>query len=580
MGTKAQYFTMIIFKTLKWKNFLSTGDTWTELDLERHKSTLVVGDNGAGKSTFLDALSYGLYGKPFRRINKPQLINAINRKALEVEVNFKVGKHSYVIKRGMKPSKFEIYQNGKMINQDAAARDYQDYLEKQILKLTHKSFSQIVVLGSSTFVPFMQLSAMHRREVIEDLLDLQIFSIMNTLLKDKVTDNDENLKKCDNLLGLIDAKIKLTQEHIADMQADNVKKINDTKVQIKENNAEIKALKGLAMGFQEKVDVLTKSIEDLNTIKDRYEKLKTIRIKLSSKLKDYQNEITFFEDHDNCPTCNQDIDEQFKCDTVKSKEDQLEETRVGIEKLQQELEVAESRISEISSVQSEIQINQSSITEKTWQVNNLQDTNQKLTRDIENLSDVKTSKNKDVKQLAKFNDEKEAGERAKITLVNDRNTLSIISFILKDTGIKTRIIKQYVPIMNKLINKYLAAMDFFVQFELDEGFNETIKSRYRDEFSYASFSEGEKMRIDLALLFTWRAVAKIRNSASTNLLIMDEVFDSSLDTSGTDEFLKILNELTSDTNVFIISHKGDQLIDKFNNVVRFEKYKNFSRIAA
>jgi DNA repair exonuclease SbcCD ATPase subunit len=426
----------------------------------------------------------------------------------------------------------------------------------------------------------MQLSAMHRREVIEDLLDLQIFSIMNTLLKDKVADNDENLKKCDNLLGLIDAKIKLTQEHIADMQADNVKKINDTKVQIKENNAEIKALKGLAMGFQEKVDVLTKSIEDLNTIKDRYEKLKTIRIKLSSKLKDYQSEITFFEDHDNCPTCNQDIDEQFKCDTVKSKEDQLEETRAGIEKLQQELEVAESRISEISSVQSEIQINQSSITEKTWQVNNLQNTNQKLTQDIENLSDVKTSKNKDVKQLAKFNDEKEAGERAKITLVNDRNTLSIISFILKDTGIKTRIIKQYVPIMNKLINKYLAAMDFFVQFELDEGFNETIKSRYRDEFSYASFSEGEKMRIDLALLFTWRAVAKIRNSASTNLLIMDEVFDSSLDTSGTDEFLKILNELTSDTNVFIISHKGDQLIDKFNNVVRFEKYKNFSRIAA
>ena len=231
-------------------------------------------------------------------------------------------------------------------------------------------------------------------------------------------------------------------------------------------------------------------------------------------------------------------------------------------------------------MQSEIQINQSSITEKTWQVNNLQNTNQKLTQDIENLSDVKTSKNKDVKQLAKFNDEKEAGERAKITLVNDRNTLSIISFILKDTGIKTRIIKQYVPIMNKLINKYLAAMDFFVQFELDEGFNETIKSRYRDEFSYASFSEGEKMRIDLALLFTWRAVAKIRNSASTNLLIMDEVFDSSLDTSGTDEFLKILNELTSDTNVFIISHKGDQLIDKFNNVVRFEKYKNFSRIAA
>ena len=571
---------MIIFKTLKWKNFLSTGDVWTELDLERHKSTLVVGDNGAGKSTFLDALSYGLYGKPFRRINKPQLINAINRKALEVEVTFQVGKHRYIIKRGMKPNKFEIYQNGKMINQDAAARDYQDYLEKQILKLTHKSFSQIVVLGSSTFVPFMQLSAMHRREVIEDLLDLQIFSIMNNLLKDRITENDENLKKCDNILNIINEKIKLTQEHIADIQADNVKKISDTKLLIKENNAEIKALKGLAIGFQDKVDSLTKSINDLNTIKDRYEKLKTLRVKLNSKLQDYQNEISFFEDHDNCPTCNQDIDEQFKCDTVKSKEDKLNETTAGIEQLQQELDAAENRISEISNIQAEIQTNQASITEKTWQINNLQNTNQKLAQDIEALSDTKKTKNKDEKQLKKFNDEKEAGERAKISLVNDRNTLSIISFILKDTGIKTRIIKQYVPIMNKLINKYLAAMDFFVQFELDEGFNETIKSRYRDEFSYASFSEGEKMRIDLALLFTWRAVAKIRNSASTNLLIMDEVFDSSLDTAGTDEFLKILNELTSDTNVFIISHKGDQLIDKFNNVVKFEKYKNFSRIAA
>lgn len=571
---------MIVFKTLKWKNFLSTGDVWTELDLERHKSTLVVGDNGAGKSTFLDALSYGLYGKPFRRINKPQLINAINRKALEVEVTFQVGKHRYIIKRGMKPNKFEIYQNGKMINQDAAARDYQDYLEKQILKLTHKSFSQIVVLGSSTFVPFMQLSAMHRREVIEDLLDLQIFSIMNNLLKDRITENDENLRKCDNILNIINEKIKLTQEHIADIQADNVKKISDTKLLIKENNAEIKALKGLAIGFQDKVDSLTKSIDDLNNVKERYEKLKTLRVKLNSKLQDYQNEISFFEDHDNCPTCNQDIDEQFKCDTVKSKEDKLTETTAGIEKLQQELDAAESRISEISSIQAEIQTNQASITEKTWQVNNLQNTNQKLVQDIEALSDTKKSKNKEEKQLKKFNDEKEAGERAKISLVNDRNTLSIISFILKDTGIKTRIIKQYVPIMNKLINKYLAAMDFFVQFELDEGFNETIKSRYRDEFSYASFSEGEKMRIDLALLFTWRAVAKIRNSASTNLLIMDEVFDSSLDTAGTDEFLKILNELTSDTNVFIISHKGDQLIDKFNNVVKFEKYKNFSRIAA
>ena len=571
---------MIIFKTIKWKNFLSTGNLWTEMDLEKHKSTLVIGDNGAGKSTFLDALSYGLYGKPFRRINKPQLINTINRKDLQVEVTFKIGQHLYLIKRGMKPNKFEIWQNGSMINQDAAAKDYQVYLEKHILKLTHKSFSQIVVLGSSTFVPFMQLSSMHRREVIEDLLDLQIFSLMNNLLKDKMHENEETLKECDYHLKVIEEKIKLTKEHIADLEADNANKVNNTKLIIKENTAEIDALKGTASEFQGKVESLQKEISDLSDVKSRYEKLKSIRVKLNSKLTDYQRDITFFENHDNCPTCNQDIDAEFKCDAVSSNETKLKETTDGIEQLQAELEKAEQRISEITDIQLQIQNTQTSITEKTWQINNLTNVNNKLNEEINNLTGSKQSKNKEEKTLEKFEQEYDLGEKAKINLVNSRNTLGIVSFILKDTGIKTRIIKQYVPIMNKLINKYLAAMDFFVQFELDENFNETIKSRHRDEFSYASFSEGEKMRIDLSLLFTWRAVAKIRNSASTNLLIMDEVFDSSLDTTGTDEFLKILNELTSDTNVFIISHKGDQLIDKFNNIIRFEKYKNFSRIAA
>ena len=571
---------MIIFKTIKWKNFLSTGQAWTEMDLERHKSTLVIGDNGAGKSTFLDALSYGLYGKPFRRINKPQLINTINRKDLQVEVSFKIGKHNYLVKRGMKPNKFEIWQNGTMINQDAAARDYQDYLEKHILKLTHKSFSQIVVLGSSTFVPFMQLSSMHRREVIEDLLDLQIFSLMNTLLKDRLQENDETLRECDYRLKLIGEKIKLTKDHIADLEADNVNRVNGTKLIIKENTAEINALKGSASEYEEKVAILQKEISDLNSVRERYEKLKTIRVKLNSKLAEYKKEISFFENHDNCPTCNQDIDQEFKCETVSDKESKLKETIGGIDQLQLELEKAEQRISEITDIQLDIQSNQTSITEKTWQINNLVNVNTKLTEEIESLTGTTKSKNKEEKTLEKFEKEFEVGEKAKINLINNRNTLGVVSFILKDTGIKTRIIKQYVPIMNKLINKYLAAMDFFVQFELDENFNETIKSRYRDEFSYASFSEGEKMRIDLSLLFTWRTVAKIRNSASTNLLIMDEVFDSSLDTTGTDEFLKILNELTSDTNVFIISHKGDQLIDKFNNIIKFEKHKNFSRIAA
>lgn len=571
---------MIVFKTLKWKNFLSTGDVWTEMTLDSNKSTLVIGDNGAGKSTFLDALSYALYGKPFRKINKPQLINSINKKDLKVELSFQIGNHLYLIKRGMKPNLFEIWQNGTMINQDASARDYQDYLEKHILKLNHKSFSQIVVLGSSTFVPFMQLSSMHRREVIEDLLDLQIFSTMNTLLKDRINENEDNIRKCDYTISIIREKINLTKAHIEDLEADNANKINEYRIKIKENNGEINALKETIKDLTSKVELHQNDIKDIDVIKSKLENYKSLEVKFQQKLYTFTDEIKFFENHDNCPTCHQDIDEEFKCDALQTRESKLAELQDGSNQLKEERDKVEKRLQQIYDTQSEISTLQSSISEKNWAINTLQQSISNLNSEVEKLVNLKETKTKDKSNLEKFERELDAGNRAKIKLSNDKNSLSIVSLILKDTGIKTRIIKQYVPIMNKLINKYLAAMDFFVQFELDENFNETIKSRFRDEFSYASFSEGEKMRIDLALLFTWRAVAKIRNSASTNLLIMDEVFDSSLDASGTDEFLKILNELTSDTNVFIISHKGDQLFDKFENIVRFEKVKSFSRIAA
>lgn len=571
---------MIIFKTLKWKNFLSTGNQFTELSLDTHQASLVVGDNGAGKSTFLDALSYALYGKPFRKINKPQLINTINRKDLKVEVAFQIGQHNYLVKRGMKPNLFEIWQNGQMINQDAAARDYQDFLEKQILKLNHKSFSQIVVLGSSTFVPFMQLPSMHRREVIEDLLDLQIFSVMNNLLKDKISENEDLIRKCDYNIGIVQEKINLTRAHIEELEADNNNKIADLRSKLKLNNGEINALKGTITETTTKIDQLRNSISDLEKIKNKHQELQQYRVQLISKLQSFSDEVSFFENHDNCPTCKQHIDESFKCDTVQERTEKMEELHAGIQKLQEETEKTEKKLELIYNTQNEISTLQNNVAQNNWAINTLNDSNRNINDEIESLSNPKKAKTKDKSNLEKFENELEAGQRARIKLSNDKNSLTIAAMILKDTGIKTRIIKQYVPIMNKLINKYLAAMDFFVQFELDENFNETIKSRFRDEFSYASFSEGEKMRIDLALLFTWRAVAKIRNSASTNLLIMDEVFDSSLDSAGTDEFLKILNELTADTNVFIISHKGDQLFDKFANIIRFEKVKSFSRIAA
>tara|TARA_R110002049_G_scaffold127131_7_gene283603 strand:+ start:3052 stop:4767 length:1716 start_codon:yes stop_codon:yes gene_type:complete len=571
---------LIKFKTLKWKNFLSTGNVYTELDLDRNPSTLVIGDNGAGKSTFLDALSYALYSKPFRKVSKPQLINSINKKDLKVEIVFTVGQNTYKIIRGSKPNVFEIWQNGKMINQDAAARDYQEYLEKQVLKLSHKAFSQVVVLGSTSFVPFMQLSSMNRREVIEDLLDLQIFSVMNNLLKDRVSSNNKDILEIDHSINLLEEKISLTQEHIAELEADNRKRISSNMIKVADNTAQIEGLKGTTSVLTEELESLKGLVKDKQTIKARYEKLKELRTQLNSKINDLQTQLDFYESNDQCPTCDQSLEGDFVENAKCNHTAKITEVESGTVQLQTQLQEIEVRLEEIAQIQEDIIVKQNELSEVQWKSSTLVDTNIQLKEENSQLSDAKGSKAKEQERLTGFETKLVTSEQSKNEAVMNRAVLSVVSTILKDTGIKTKIIKQYVPIMNKLINKYLAAMDFFVQFELDESFNETIKSRFRDDFSYASFSEGEKMRIDLALLFTWRSISKIRNSASTNLLVMDEVFDSSLDSTGTDEFLKIINELTSDTNVFIISHKGDTLLDKFHHIIKFEKVKSFSRMAS
>ena len=569
---------MIFFKKIRWKNFLSTGQHFTEIDLNRTDSTLIVGDNGAGKSTILDALSFALYGKPFRKITKGQLLNSINNKAAVVELEFKIGSHEYKVVRGIKPNVFEVWQNGKMINQDAAARDYQEMLEKQILKLNHKSFSQIIVLGSATFTPFMQLSAANRREVIEDILDIGIFSIMNSLLKEKVQKNRDDLQEAKYQVDLLEQKIELATQHrdqLAQLRSAEIEKLNG---KIEEHNETITNATSEVESAMAKVVLINEEIGDKDSVNQKIKKIEKLRTQLNDRYRSLANDIQFYEEHDNCPTCKQGIDEHFKHDTISSKKEKREELESATVQLNDQYKQVSERLSVITEKLNEIgEIN----TQIALRNAEIQSAKRSITQIQQEIRDAETAEKEDeTDQIADLQKSKTAQDKQYETLANDREVLGQASSILKDSGIKSRIIKQYIPVINKLINKYLAAMDFFVQFELDENFNETIRSRYRDAFSYASFSEGEKMRIDLALLFTWRAIAKLRNSVSTNLLIMDEVFDSSLDAGGTEEFMKIMESLIHDTNVFVISHKGDQLFDKFHSVIKFEKHQNFSRIAA
>jgi DNA repair exonuclease SbcCD ATPase subunit len=569
----------IFFKKLRYQNLLSTGNQFTELDLCRSKSTLIVGENGAGKSTLIDALTFALYGRPFRNINKPQLLNAITGKGLVVELEFSIGKKDYMIRRGIKPTIFEIWQNDQMLNQNAGARDDQEYLEKHILKLNFKSFSQIVVLGSANYVPFMQLPAQQRRSVVEDLLDIQIFSVMNSLLKDKINSNKSDIAELEYKVNLCEQKIELHSKHIDALKANNDELVEQKHQKIVEHQKAIVLHQATVDGLISQVEDLNLQIADQGKVSSRKTKLLQMESTLEDRIRKLNKEIQFFHDHDNCPTCKQGIDHDFKIGTLEKRSDKKSEIEQALEKLEAEIVAAQERLEFIERTNDTIQRFNASIQSNNQQITFYQRTINDLNKEIEGLVQQGNKIYIDMDNTEVYEQELKQFNKQKEQLVRQKAVYDVAAHLLKDTGIKTRIIKQYVPVMNKLINKYLAVLDFFVEFTLDESFNETIKSRFRDEFTYASFSEGEKMRVDLALMMTWRAIAKLRNSASTNLLIMDEVFDSSLDATGTEEFIKMLESMTPDTNTFIISHKGDQLFDRFESIIRFEKHSNFSRIA-
>lgn len=569
---------MLNFTTVRYKNILSTGNSWTTIELDRNKSTLIVGENGAGKSTILDAISFALYGKAFRKINKPQLMNSINQRDLMVEVNFNSNGSEFLIKRGMKPNLFEIWKNGVLLNQDASSRDYQAYLEESILKMNYKSFGQVVVLGSSTFVPFMQLPAFHRREVIEDLLDIQIFSTMNNLLKEKVSANKNDIIEAKYQIELVKNKIEAAKEHNESIRKLKEDEVDRIKEKMREQIVVIESEEKLSEQLDDKIAAMIMTIEDKTDVKAKLDQFKTLKNDLNSKCSTLQRDLKFYHSHDNCPTCKQGIEHDFKSTTIDEKSTKISEIENAVDHLNVKITKIADRLESISQVESSLHVLSLSRNDHTANVRIGKSTLVGLKRELDeaerDVAEIDTAK------IDSYQEEYREYSVKQKALHEDKETLGVVASMLKDGGIKTRIIKQYVPIMNKLINKYLAAMDFFVDFQLDEAFNEKILSRFRDEFSYASFSEGEKLRIDLALMFTWRAVSKLRNSVTTNLLIMDEVLDGSLDQAGTDEFLKIINELTADSNVFIISHKGDALYDKFDHVIKFEKKKNFSQIAA
>jgi len=568
----------IDFKVVRWKNFLSTGDNFTEIQLDRNDSTLIVGQNGAGKSTLLDALSFSLFGKPFRNINKPQLINSINNKNCVVEVEFSVGNVEFKIVRGIKPNVFEIWQNGSLINQASANRDYQEFLEQNILKLNHKSFHQVVVIGSASFTPFMQLPAHQRRTIIEELLDIQVFSRMNQILKEKMARTKELINDANNQLEIIAEKIKLQNRYISDVESLAKDQIRDKQTAISDSQTSIRNLQTKNTGLSEKLELLIQRQKDLKTISAKKQKLAGFGLKFESTLKTLQENRAFFVESTSCPTCSQEITPETRSEHVHRSDNKINEINQGIEKLKDELNTI---LAEETTLQDEIETFQQAqldIVANNASITALQKAIDKLEEEILKIEGTEGDVSVAISELATLQKQKESLAELKLGYIDQQNYFFIANEMLKDTGIKTKIVKQYLPVINKLVNQYLQTLDFFVLFNLDESFNETIKSRYRDEFTYPSFSEGEKQRIDLSLLFTWRQIAKMKNSANTNLLILDETFDSSLDNDGIDNLMKILNTVSTDTNVFIISHKGDVLDSKFRNKIEFIKERNFSRI--
>jgi len=567
---------MILFKTLRWKNLLSTGNYFSEIQLNANTNSLIIGENGSGKSTMLDALCFALFGKAFRSVNKPNLLNSINGKDCVVEVEFDIGNKQYKIVRGIKPNIFEIYQDGTLVNQDAAMRDYQEYLEKFIIKLNYKSFTQIVILGSASFVPFMQLSASDRRAIIEDLLDIQIFSTMNGLVRNKLSMNKDSMITKKNEIELMQQKYDIKKEHQDKLNEDKEVKVNEYASEIQSCTETLRTISGDIDNLEGQKAHLLPLVAKIPENEKKIIALKKVESKIESKISEVGTHRHFYDHNADCPTCRQTI-------TVESKERHLgelqskeQELAGGLTELQEKITEHETLLEQLRSNEQTLHTLRIELATKQTGKAGLEAAIVKLQKQIDDLNSA-DKKSADVTELTNLKTQIKTSKEDLKVLIEEKSYYEVATSLLKDSGIKTKIIKQYLPIINKLVNKYLASLDFFVNFNLDESFKETIKSRHRDDFSYHNFSEGEKQRIDMALMLTWRAVAKLKNSSSTNLLILDEVFDSSLDTTGTEELMKILHGL-EDVNLFVISHKGDILQDKFANTIRFKKVKNFSRI--
>ena len=568
---------MIIFKKIRWKNFLSTGNVFSEVDLRASKTNLIIGSNGAGKSTILDALTFSLFGKPFRKINKPMLLNSINEKDLLTEIEFSIGKQEYKVVRGIKPNKLEIYCNGQLWNQEASAVDQQKNFEANVLKMNFKSFTQIVVLGSSTFIPFMRLPLAQRRDIIEDILDIQVFSTMNVLLKDKVRENNEEIKDLDYQVHLLEDKIDLQKKYMLELE-------NKTKEEIvRKENKISELLQNENESHQEiarlssEVEKYSEDMKELSNCATKLKKLNTFLLKIQSKLSSCKKEHDFFSENHVCPTCTQELDEDFRQEKINEGSDKLTSLNTGVEDLLLEIGKEEERQHKFTKLSNQVMQFNASISQSNFQITSIRKTISDIEQEIKELEGSNPDKKAEFVKLEGLISEKKTLNKDIANSKKDRDVLTTASHLLKDNGIKTRIIKTYLPAMNQLINQYLQRMDFYVNFTLDESFQEIIKSRYRDVFSYDSFSEGEKSRIDIALLLTWRSIAKLKNSVDTNLLILDEIFDSSLDQQGGTDLGWILRNFDSNTNVYVISHR-DNLEGKFDRTITAVKEKNFSHL--
>jgi DNA repair exonuclease SbcCD ATPase subunit len=567
---------MIVFKSVQWSNFLSTGSSPSKVILNESPSTLVVGKNGEGKSTMLDALCFALFGKPFRNINKNQLINSINRKNCLVEIEFTVSGREYKVIRGIKPNRFEIWNNGVLINSDAALKDYQKVLEQQILKLNFKTFTQVVILGSSNFVPFMQLPSGQRREVIEDILDIRIFTLMNQILKEKASEVKDEITSLEHEIDVIKAKVESQKNLVATLVSAKDDLVLNLTKKIDNNTSAIATSEAKIAEYTQLISSIQTNIKDLSEINGQVTKANTLKSSVEAKIDSCQHDIHFFSENESCPTCTQQISTTHKSKVLKEAKQKLKDHELKLQLLETGLHKLQERLEKIQEYSNKITDLNIKVSTEHNAISILNEQNKETLEEIEEIKSDKSNIDEEKSKMKDLASNAMDKVKKKTALLQERKVQDIAALLLKDTGIKTAIIKEYLPAMNKLINKYLSAMDFYVSFELDEAFNEIIKSRHRDEFTYASFSEGEKMRIDLAILFTWRQIAKMKNSVNTNLLILDEVFDSSLDTTGTDYFLSIMNSFGENTNVFVISHKGDILIDKFQSVIKFEKRNDFS----